>query len=510
MAANPFALPITSPLPTPSLYVTTSAFTNSPLGNYYSAPLRLKFVNTRLFLSCRCGALAIDDTHSTPVLINSGSIMLYPLFQELGFNEKDTEAILDANAALRVTPFESIRGRIRLLQSSGLNGLYLSRLIGKRPDILTAEEIDGLLSFILNDTDLELKGKINPTQIERLLNTTDPRFLAGFERKVRLLLQYGITNDKLVRVLDTVNLTKAFCLKPLEELERMLAFLHRYGGVDLIIRRPAVLNYDLDTQLIPRIGYIFELSGGDEAATTTVLHKFPFVLAYTVEHLKDHVEFLNSYAGLSYEEIFRIVLVYPGLFSASRKRKLHPRITFLQQCGLSCNDIFRFLIKAPLFLSLSFDDNLANKLVILVKIGYQNRTKELAMAMGAVTRCSCKNLQAVIGVFLNYGLTCEDILDMSKKHPQVLQYNHESLEEKLDYLIEEMGREVGELLSFPAFLGYKLDGRIKHRFEERRKTSGDGMSINKLLSVSVATFSTRNKKKRPVSTILDPNESEGN
>ncbi|KAI3471265.1 hypothetical protein Pfo_027928 [Paulownia fortunei] len=436
-------------------------------------------------------------------------IMLFPLFQEMGFNEKDTEAILVTNAALRFTPFESIRSRIQFLQSAGLNGLALSRLIVKRPDVLTAEEIDALLCFIVNDGNLDLKGKIEPSQIERLLNVTDPGFLVGFERKVRLLLQFGIPKEKLVHVLNTVNLTKALCLKSLEEMERMLAFLHRFGGVDLILRRPAILNYDLETQLIPRIGFLLELSGGVEDATATVLRKFPFVLAYSVDHLNDHVEFLNSYAGLSYEEIFRIILVYPSLFSASRKRKLHPRIDFLKECGLSSHDIFRFLIKAPLFLSLSFEENLANKLVFLVKIGYENRTKELALAMGAVTRCSCKNLQEVIGVFLNYGLTCEDILDMSKKHPQVLQYNHESLEDKLDYLIEEMGREVGELLSFPAFLGYKLDGRIKHRYEEKRKILGEGMSINKLLSVSAARFSTKSKRKPPVRTIDDMNESEG-
>ncbi|KAL6503949.1 hypothetical protein OROGR_025872 [Orobanche gracilis] len=287
----------------------------------------------------------------------------------------------------------------------------------------------------------------------------------------------------------------------------MLAFLQRFGGVDLIIRRPAILN--LDTQLVPRIGFLLDLSGGDEDATGVVLRKFPYILAYTVDHLNDHVEFLSSYAGLSYEEIFRIVLVYPGLFSTSKNRKLHPRIDFLKQCGLSSNDIFRFLMKAPLFLSLSFEGNLANKLIFLVKIGYENRTKELALAMGAVTRCSCKNLQQVISVFFNYGLTCDDILDMSKKHPQILQYNHKLLEKKMDYLIEEMGREVEELLSFPAFLGYKLDGRIKQRFEEKRKVLGKRMSINKLLSVSAERFSSKRKKDGRVSTVRDLNGSEG-
>ncbi|KAG6429433.1 hypothetical protein SASPL_107484 [Salvia splendens] len=468
MAANPFTLPPNYPLQTPSLYFPASAFSLFPPSSSFT---RHKFANNRLFLSCRCGALAINANHSTPTFSDSG-IMLFSLLQEMGFNEKETNAIIDANAALRLTPFESIRSRIHFLQSAGLYGATLSRLISKRPDLLTAEEINGVLSLFVINGDLEMKGKIEPAQVERLFNATDPRFMVGFERKVQLLLEFGIPNEKLARVLNNVNLTKALCLRSLQEFERMLAFLQRFGGPELVLRRPAILNYDLDAQLIPRVGFILELSGGDEAATSTVLRKFPFVLAYTVDHLKDHVQFLKSYAELSYEEIFKIVLVYPGLFSASRKRKLQPRIDFLKQCGLT------------------------NKLVFMVKIGYRNRTKELAMAMGAVTRCSCKNLQEVIGVFLNYGLTCEDILDMSKKHPQVLQYNHESLEEKLDYLTEEMGREVGELLSFPAFLGYKLDGRIKHRYEEKRKTLGEGMSINKLLSVSVATFSTKKKKKK--------------
>ncbi|KAL3838019.1 hypothetical protein ACJIZ3_022610 [Penstemon smallii] len=487
---------------TPSFHTPHSTFLHVRYNMFSCLSLRKKYAKNRLFLHCRCCALTINGNQSPTVFTHSGK-MLFSLFQEMGFNEKATEAIINANLALSFTPFESVRTRIQYLQSAGVIGLALSRLVLKRPDVLTAQEIDELLYFIVNnDGSLDLKGKIEPAQIERLLNKTEPRFFVGFEKKVRLLLEFGIPKEKLAHVLNNVNLTKALCLKSFEELQRLLAFLHRFRGVDLILRRPAILNYDLETQLIPRIGFLFELSGNDEGTTATVLRKLPFLLAYSVDHLKDHVEFLNSYAGLSYEEIFKIVLVYPTLFSASRKRKLHPRIDFLKQCGLSSNDIFRFLIKAPLFLSLSFEENLAYKLVLLVKIGYENRTKELAMAMGAVTRCSCKNLQESIGVFLNYGLTCEDIFDMSKKHPQVLQYNPESLEEKLDYLIEDMGREVGELLSFPAFLGYKLDGRIKHRYEVKKKLSGEGMSINKLLSVSAASFSRKSKRKKPPTNVI--------
>ncbi|KAA8532283.1 hypothetical protein F0562_032316 [Nyssa sinensis] len=340
-------------------------------------------------------------------------IMFFSFFQEIGIDERECELLLDSNSVIRFTPFESIRAWVISLQHLGINGFALCGLITKRSVVLTAEEIDSLICFLRDD----LEGKIEPTQLVRLLKATEPRFFAGFEGKVALLLAHGIPKEKLAHVLNNVNLTKALCLKSAEEIDRTITFLNRFGGVNLIVRRPAILNYDLDSQLIPRIGVLTQLSGGDEDATGTVLKKLLAILAYRAEHLKDHVEFLRSFAGLSDQEIFRIVLVYPNVFSVSRKRKLHPRIDFLKLCGLNSNDIFRFLIKAPLFLSLSFEENLAFKLLFLVKIGYENRTKDLAMAMGAMTRTSCKNLQQVIGLFLNYGLSCDDILAMSKKHP---------------------------------------------------------------------------------------------
>ncbi|GAA0174214.1 hypothetical protein LIER_27656 [Lithospermum erythrorhizon] len=502
----PISMSINHTLSFPSFSSSQSSCIHSSIASFstnlhcwYSNLLLINLPRQKIqLLKWHCSTLSIinNSTTSMSVSTNPSEIMLFSIFQEIGFNEKETEALLRSNAPLRFIPIKSIRERIHSLQSVGVSGLALSRLIVKRSEVLTAVEIGLLLEFLDSENDLCLRGKVEVKQIERLLSVAEPIFLSGFERKVRMLIDQGIPREKLVHVLNNTNLIKALCLKPVEEIERMFAYVNRFGGADLILRRPALLAYDLDTQMIPRIGFLYELSGRDESSTSTVLRKLPFVLAYSVDHLKDHVDFLKSFAGLTEEEIFRVVLVYPNLFSASRVRKLHPRIDFLKQCGLSSNDIWKFLIKAPLFLSLSFEENLGHKLVFLFKVGYENKTKELAMAVGAVTRTSCKNLQEVIGVYLHYGLTCDDILEMSKKHPQVLQYNHESLDEKMDYLIHEMNREVGEVLAFPAFLGYKLDGRIKHRYEAKKGILGEGMSLNKLLSVSVARFSVKSKKKK--------------
>lgn len=429
---------------------------------------------------------------------------LFPFFREIGLGEKETESLLEKHPPLALTSLDSLRARVHSLQSVGVDSLALCYLITKCPSVLTAEEIDAFLCFVRD----ELEAKIEPAQLKRVLTTADPRFLVGFDQKVELLLQCGVPREKIVYVLNNVNLTKALCLRPVEEIDRTVAFLSRYGGIDLIVKRPVILNYDLDGQLIPRIKVLVKLSRGDEDATGNVLRKFPAILGYTVKHTEGHVEFLRSFVGLTDPEIFKIFRVFPSVVSASRERKLRPRIEFLKQCGLETDDIFKFLIKAPLFLGLSFE-NLGYKLVFLVKIGYKYRTKDMATAMGSVTRTSCENLQKVIGLFLSYGFSCADIVSMSKRHPQILQYNHSSLEEKVEYLIEDMGRELEELLAFPAFLGYKLDERIKARYEAKKMIIGEGMSLNKLLTVSAERFSTKKKGKKVLHMIENLNGNGG-
>ncbi|KAI6668596.1 hypothetical protein NL676_010828 [Syzygium grande] len=199
--------------------------------------------------------------------------------------------------------------------------------------IVSTDEIDPLVRQFVRD---DLDGKVDPTQLKRLFMSTEPRFLVGFEDKVNLLIYGGIPSEKIVHVLNNVNLTKALSLKPFEEIERLINFLSRYGdGVDLIVRHPPILNFDMDGQLIPRVEFLLELSGGDEDATGAVLRILPTFLKYRVENVESHVEFLRSFTGLDDQEIFRIILVFPNIVGASKERKLRPRISFLQERGLN-------------------------------------------------------------------------------------------------------------------------------------------------------------------------------
>ncbi|CAN8248236.1 unnamed protein product [Cochlearia groenlandica] len=455
-------------------------------GTFSASPLRsdphqslvgyLHRRETGLTLRCNC--------ITSPIEARNQMESLFTLFRDIGFKEEETEMIIAKNPDIKSTSLDKIADRIASLQSLRINGFELQYLIAKCPNLLTSEEIDLVIRFLVE----ELESRLEPELVERLLSVSDTTILLSFNQKVRLLINNGIHKDKISHVLNKVYLNKLLYQKSVEDIERLISFLEPFGGIGIISRRPVILNSDLDSQLIPRVEFIKNLSSEDDFATGTVLRRLPAILSYSVDHMNSHVEFLKSFAGLTSEQVFKVVHMFPNVISTSKERKLRPRLEFLKECGFDSPAIFKFLSKAPLFLALS-EDNLAHKLGFLVKIGYKHRTKELAFAMGAVTRTSSDNMQRVIGLYLSYGLSLEDILAMSTKHPQVLQYNHGSLEEKLEYLIEYMGREVEELLAFPAFLGYKLDSRIKHRYEEKLKSRGENMSLNKLLTVSAERFS---------------------
>ncbi|XP_042480505.1 transcription termination factor MTERF8, chloroplastic-like [Macadamia integrifolia] len=231
---------------------------------------------------------------------------------------------------LRFATLESVRSRLRYLQLAGIDGFSLCRLIAKRPKILTAEQIGVVICFLMDD----LKGQIEPVTLERLLNFTEIQFFVGFAGKVELLFNQGIAKEEIPHVLNNIHL-KVFCHKPAEEIERAILYLNHFDGVDLIVRRPPLLNLDLETQLIPRTMILTELSGGDQSATGAVLRKLPSVLTYSTEHLRSHVEVFRSSVGLTDPEIFKIVLLYPNVFSVSKDRRLRLRVEFLKQCGLN-------------------------------------------------------------------------------------------------------------------------------------------------------------------------------
>ncbi|XP_058786684.1 transcription termination factor MTERF8, chloroplastic-like [Vicia villosa] len=140
--------------------------------------------------------------------------------------------------------------------------------------MLTSNEIDPLLNFLRN----EFQGQVEEAKVKFLLSANEPKELSDFPKKVQLLIDSGIGVDKIAHVLNKVSLSKAICHRLMEEIERLISFLKPFGGVDLILKHPAILNDDLDNKLKLRFMVLTELGGVDEDSVGKVVTALPMIL----------------------------------------------------------------------------------------------------------------------------------------------------------------------------------------------------------------------------------------
>ncbi|XP_078447617.1 plastid transcriptionally active 15 [Wolffia australiana] len=298
------------------------------------------------------------------------------LLCEFGFDGDAARALCDRHRHVALLRPESLRRRLDLLRSAGLAEAAVPGAVARLPEILTSEKMQRLLELLAG----ELAGGIEPAKLERLLATATAPELAGLPDKIALLAELGVPRARLAGVLNGANIRKALCARTAEEVEETVRLLMRVGA-EVVLRRPALLNQGA-AQLRPRLERLRELAGGDAREAARLVRKLPGILAYTADHVGEHVEYWQG-EGLSREQVFRVAMVYPSVFSASRERRLARRVELLRLCGVRGGEqLFRFLVKAPLFLGLS-EDNLGKKLAFLVKLGHRPGTREMAGAVAA-------------------------------------------------------------------------------------------------------------------------------
>ncbi|URE04038.1 mTERF [Musa troglodytarum] len=224
----------------------------------------------------------------------------------------------------------------------------------------------------------ELKG-LKPAKLERLLTTTHPKFLTGIAARVTRLMEHGVPGEKLGHLLNH-----------LAGLGRPSADDSESGP-----SRPAD----------PRVEFLAELGAETRQPPRPSPNCLP---SYPTPSSTSVPSGVLEIRGSLRRGIFKIALVYPNIFSVSKESWGLGSRQPLQEADLPGED----RIQAP--------DAGAG-------VGGGRRPGRAAR--------TCR----VLGLFFSHGLSCDDVLGMSKKHPQVLQYNHASLEKKMEFLIGYMG-----------------------------------------------------------------------
>lgn len=278
-------------------------------------------------------------------------------------------------------------------------------------------------------------------------------------RKMRLFCDWGCD---IVKVVEPVARSRnVFLGYPDEVLVNKFDFFCKFGvGKEdvglLILNSPEILSFDLETPVISVMGLLKQF-GLSQEERDEVAKKYPYVFGR------------NKMANLPH--VMRALHLHKWFFDVVKNGKHH----LLGNYALSDPDEDldkEFIDGLEKIKSSRTTLHTMNKLSFLHGIGYGENAITLKV-LGRLHGTS-NELLARFNCLLHCGVEFSNALSMVKTTPKILNQSPETIEHKVDFLRDELETSLNYLDSFPAFLCFDLENRIKPRcrFHKMMKEKG--------------------------------------
>nr|XP_043635747.1 transcription termination factor MTERF4, chloroplastic [Erigeron canadensis]XP_043635748.1 transcription termination factor MTERF4, chloroplastic [Erigeron canadensis] len=312
----------------------------------------------------------------------------------------------------------------------------------------------------------------------------------------------------------------------------VLDYLGRLGVkrstlTDFLRRYPQVLHASVVVDLAPVVKY---LEGMDikPVDIPRVLEKYPEVLGYKLEGtMSTSVAYLVG-IGVARREIGGLLTRYPEVLGMRVGRVIKPFVEYLESLGIPSLAVARLIEKRPQILGFGLQDKVKPNVKFLMEFGVREASissviaqypEILGLDLGPRLEKQHNFLNSEIGFsredfgkaiekmpqivsltntpivkHVDFLKTCGFSLDQVKKMavgcPQLLALNMDIMKLNFDYFQSKMGRELDELVEFPAFFTYGLESTIRPRHRMIAK-KGLKCSLAWLLNCSDSKFEQR-------------------
>nr|XP_043609818.1 transcription termination factor MTERF2, chloroplastic [Erigeron canadensis] len=288
----------------------------------------------------------------------------------------------------------------------------------------------------------------------------------------------------------------------IEELDDIVWCLEKNGVKRewmgyIVSRCPELLTFSME-ELKTRMSFYFDM-GMNEKDFGTMVFDFPKVLGfYTLEEMNEKVAYLKEF-GLGNEDVGRLLAFRPQLMGCSIEERWKPLVKYLYYLGISRGGMRRILTVKPMVFCFDLETNIVQKVQFFRDIGVQESgiasmlvkfpsllTYSLykkirpvvifLLTKAGVSRtdigkviglgpellgCSIsKKLDPNVKYFLSIGIDITTLGAMIADFPMLLRYNIDILRPKYRYLRRTMVRPLSDLIEFPRFFSYSLEGRI--------------------------------------------------
>ncbi|KAK1293413.1 hypothetical protein QJS10_CPB17g02172 [Acorus calamus] len=257
--------------------------------------------------------------------------------------------------------------------------------------------------------------------------------------------------------------------RTMEELDDIVGYLEMHGvrrdWVGFVIGRcPQVLALTME-ELDARTRFYMDM-GMNERDFGTMVFDYPRSLGFfSLEEMNSKVNYLKEF-GLGADDVGRLLAFKPQLMGCSIEERWKPLVKYLYYLGVRRDGMRRILTMKPMIFCVDLETTIVPKVIFLItKAGVTQKDIGKVIALEpALLGCSIiDKLEVNVKYFLSLGIRQQLLGEMIADFPMLLKYNLDILRPKYRYLRRIMVRPLQDLIEFPRFFSYSLDGRIAPR-----------------------------------------------
>ncbi|KAL9245249.1 hypothetical protein vseg_018923 [Gypsophila vaccaria] len=377
-----------------------------------------------------------------------------------------------------------LRGRLDGLVSLGFENQQVVGICLVFPGLLKGEEVgfEGEFSPLLDDLkrvllDFDL-GKSRVHNVD-----------AWFEvcRKVRFFYDLGVEKGEVGKLIgeskcDLIDYPEAVLVEKVDFFTRL--GLEKVEVGVLLLSNPSVLSIKIQDRFITVSG-ILDHFGLPKKKLLSVKQSYEYVFGRN-----KMVNLPNILRAMDLHEWFchRMKCGYHSLFDSYELSSPDDGVDE------------KYVRNLESVKSLRLHNHLFAKLDFLHEIGFGENG--FTVRLSVVVHGTRSELQDRFDFLLNEGIEFSKLCEIISRAPKVLGQDIDNLRKKIDFFVKEIGLPLNYLQSFPPYLVYSLEQRIKPRYRFHVWLTEQGWctkkySLSSMIAISNKTFMERISRMHP-------------
>lgn len=204
------------------------------------------------------------------------------------------------------------------------------------------------------------------------------------------------------------------------------------------------------------------------------------------------VENCLSSMGIERSAYGKIFDMHPQLLTCDPYFDLYPVFDFLlNEVKIPFLDIRKAVVRCPRLLVCDVDDKMRPTFCFLKGLGF-TRTNAISCQTTLLLVLSLEvTIMPKLDYLMSLGFEYDEVAKMVVRSPALLTYSiTNNLMPKVEYFLNVMNGDLGELKRFPQYFSFSLEGKIKHRHWLLVK-HGLTMPLPEMLKISDGEFNSR-------------------